>query len=58
MGEKVYTGAYMISAPAQKGANKQAYIAETVMRRAVAAARHLRSAWFASTTRRCSERMS
>jgi alpha-glutamyl/putrescinyl thymine pyrophosphorylase clade 1 len=29
-GEKVYTGAYMISAPAQKGADKQAYIAETV----------------------------
>jgi hypothetical protein len=30
-GEKVYTGAYMISAPAQKGADKQAYIAETVI---------------------------
>jgi len=30
-GEKVYTGAYMISAPATKGANKQAYIAETVI---------------------------
>jgi hypothetical protein len=29
-GEKVYTGAYMISAPATKGADKQAYIAETV----------------------------
>jgi hypothetical protein len=28
--EKVYTGAYMISAPATKGADKQAYIAETV----------------------------
>lgn len=28
--EKVYTGAYMISAPAKKGADKQAYIAETV----------------------------
>jgi hypothetical protein len=27
---KVYTGAYMISAPATKGADKQAYIAETV----------------------------
>lgn len=30
-GEKIYTGAYMISAPAQKGADKQAYIAETVI---------------------------
>lgn len=30
-GQKVYTGAYMISAPAQKGADKQAYIAETVI---------------------------
>lgn len=30
-GEKVYTGAYMISAPATKGADKQAYIAETVI---------------------------
>jgi hypothetical protein len=30
-GEKVYTGAYMISAPAQKGADKQKYIAETVI---------------------------
>lgn len=30
-GEKVYTGAYMISAPSTKGANKQAYIAETVI---------------------------
>lgn len=29
-GQKIYTGAYMISAPAQKGACKQAYIAETV----------------------------
>lgn len=29
-GEKVYTGAYMISAPSKKGADKQAYIAETV----------------------------
>lgn len=29
-GEKVYTGAYMISAPATKGADKQSYIAETV----------------------------
>jgi alpha-glutamyl/putrescinyl thymine pyrophosphorylase clade 1 len=29
-GEKVYTGAYMISAPSTKGADKQAYIAETV----------------------------
>jgi hypothetical protein len=28
---KVYTGAYMISAPATKGADKQAYIAETVI---------------------------
>lgn len=27
---KIYTGAYMISAPATKGADKQAYIAETV----------------------------
>jgi hypothetical protein len=31
LGEKVYTGAYMISAPATKGADKQAYIAETVI---------------------------
>lgn len=30
-GEKVYTGAYMISAPSTKGADKQAYIAETVV---------------------------
>jgi hypothetical protein len=30
MGQKVYTGAYMISAPSTKGADKQAYIAETV----------------------------
>lgn len=30
-GEKIYTGAYMISAPAKKGANKQAYIAEVVI---------------------------
>jgi len=30
-GEKVYTGAYMISAPAEKGSDKQAYIAETVI---------------------------
>jgi 5-hmdU DNA kinase-like protein len=29
-GEKIYTGAYMISAPSTKGADKQAYIAETV----------------------------
>ncbi|MDP1866980.1 MAG: putative DNA base hypermodification protein [Bradyrhizobium sp.] len=27
---KIYTGAYMISAPSKKGADKQAYIAETV----------------------------
>jgi hypothetical protein len=31
LGEKIYTGAYMISAPATKGADKQAYIAETVI---------------------------
>ncbi len=30
-GDKVYTGAYMISAPATKGADKQAYIAEAVI---------------------------
>ncbi len=30
-GDKVYTGAYMISAPAEKGADKQRYIAETVI---------------------------
>lgn len=30
-GEKVYTGAYMISAPPSKGADKQSYIAETVI---------------------------
>ncbi len=30
-GEKVYTGAYMISAPAKKGACKQHYIADTVL---------------------------
>jgi len=29
--EKVYTGAYMISAPSTKGADKQAYIAEQVI---------------------------
>jgi hypothetical protein len=31
MGQKVYTGAYMISAPSTKGADKQAYISETVI---------------------------
>jgi hypothetical protein len=31
LGKKVYTGAYMISAPPTKGADKQAYIAETVI---------------------------
>jgi hypothetical protein len=30
-GEKIYTGAYMISAPSTKGADKQGYIAETVI---------------------------
>lgn len=30
-GDKVYTGAYMISAPAKKGQDKQSYIAETVI---------------------------
>lgn len=30
-GEKVYTGAYMISAPSIKGANKQEFIAENVL---------------------------
>jgi hypothetical protein len=30
-GDKVYTGAYMISAPSTKGADKQSYIAETVI---------------------------
>lgn len=30
-GKKIYTGAYMIAAPSQKGANKQQYIAETVI---------------------------
>lgn len=30
-GEKVYTGAYMISAPPTKGSDKQSYIAETVI---------------------------
>lgn len=30
-GEKIYTGAYMISAPSTKGADKQAYIAEAVL---------------------------
>lgn len=30
-GNKVYTGAYMISAPQAKGADKQSYIAETVI---------------------------
>lgn len=30
-GQKVYTGAYMISAPSKKGQNKQEYIAETVI---------------------------
>lgn len=31
LGGKIYTGAYMISAPATKGADKQTYIAETVI---------------------------
>jgi len=30
-GKKIYTGAYMISAPSTKGADKQTYIAETVI---------------------------
>lgn len=30
-GDKVYTGAYMIPAPAEKGADKQGYIAEVVL---------------------------
>lgn len=30
-GEKIYTGAYMISAPHEKGADKQKYIAENVL---------------------------
>lgn len=30
-GDKVYTGAYMISAPSTKGADKQRYIAQTVL---------------------------
>lgn len=30
-GEKVYTGAYMISTPSVKGSDKQSYIAETVI---------------------------
>lgn len=30
-GNKIYTGAYMISAPATKGADKQAYISEVVV---------------------------
>jgi hypothetical protein len=30
-GEKIYTGAYMISAPSTKGADKQSYIAEEVI---------------------------
>lgn len=30
-GEKIYTGAYMISAPSRKGDNKQTYIAEQVI---------------------------
>jgi hypothetical protein len=30
-GDKIYTGAYMISAPATKGADKQAYISEVVV---------------------------
>jgi hypothetical protein len=30
-GDKVYTGAYMISAPSKKGADKQAYIAQVVI---------------------------
>lgn len=46
-GDKVYTGAYMIPAPAKKGADKQAYIAEVVLgdlwRRRLEF-----SAWFAS----------
>ncbi len=48
-GDKVYTGAYMIPAPAEKGADKQGYIAEVVLgdlwRRAPEFL-----AWFASDT--------
>ena len=55
-GEKIYTGAYMISAPATKGADKQAYIAETVIgalwRRRDAFAR-----WDGATLQRTHERI-
>jgi alpha-glutamyl/putrescinyl thymine pyrophosphorylase clade 1 len=48
-GEKVYTGAYMISAPPEKGADKQAYIAEQVIgglwKRREIFARHFSAAW-------------
>lgn len=47
-GEKVYTGAYMISAPATKGADKQAYIAETVLG-GLWERRGLIAAWFRSS---------
>jgi hypothetical protein len=55
-GEKIYTGAYMISAPSQKGADKQAYIARNRDRCAVGPARCL-PAGTLPACRRCSELM-
>jgi hypothetical protein len=56
-GEKIYTGAYMISAPAQKGADKQAYIAETVIG-ALWGRREIFSNWSGATLQRTHERIS
>jgi hypothetical protein len=56
-GEKVYTGAYMISAPATKGADKQAYIAETVIG-ALWRRRYEFENWTGATLRRTHEKIS
>ncbi|MDQ8732142.1 nucleotide kinase domain-containing protein [Bradyrhizobium sp. LHD-71] len=53
-GEKVYTGAYMISAPSTKGTSKQAYIAETVCG-GLWARRALFSQWQDATLQRTHE---
>lgn len=53
-GEKVYTGAYMISAPATKGADKQSYIAETVIG-ALWSRREIFTKWTGATLQRTHE---
>lgn len=55
-GEKVYTGAYMVPAPSTKGADKQAYIAETVIG-ALWERRAMFSNWNNATLQRTHERI-